>query len=81
MSAFPPEADIRQLIEHVCFVPEADIRATTRFLRVADAQNEPEPARGGVSFGTNHPGIIIEAAVRPARPERRIHIRRHAWSG
>jgi hypothetical protein len=26
MSALPPEADIRQRIEHVCFVPEADIR-------------------------------------------------------
>jgi hypothetical protein len=25
MSALPPEADIRQLIEHVCFVPETDI--------------------------------------------------------
>ena len=25
MSALPPEADIRQLIEHVCFVPKADI--------------------------------------------------------
>ena len=25
MSALPPEADIRQRIEHVCFVPEADI--------------------------------------------------------
>jgi hypothetical protein len=26
MSALPPEADIRQRIEHVCFVPKADIR-------------------------------------------------------
>ena len=26
MSALPPEADIRQRIEHVCFVPLADIR-------------------------------------------------------
>ena len=25
MSALPPEADIRQRIEHVCFVPIADI--------------------------------------------------------
>ena len=25
MSALPPEADIRQRIEHVCFVPQADI--------------------------------------------------------
>jgi hypothetical protein len=25
-SALPPKADIRQRIEHVCFVPEADIR-------------------------------------------------------
>jgi hypothetical protein len=25
MSALPPEADIRQRIEHVCFVPKADI--------------------------------------------------------
>ena len=27
MSALPPKADIRQRIEHVCFVPEADIQA------------------------------------------------------
>ena len=27
MSALPPKADIRQRIEHVCFVPEADIKA------------------------------------------------------
>ena len=26
MSALPPKADIRQRIEHVCFVPIADIR-------------------------------------------------------
>ena len=26
MSALPPKADIRQRIEHVCFVPEADVR-------------------------------------------------------
>ena len=26
MSALPPEADIRQRIEHVCFVPIADLR-------------------------------------------------------
>jgi hypothetical protein len=25
MSALPPKADIRQRIEHVCFVPQADI--------------------------------------------------------
>ena len=25
LSALPPEADIRQRIEHVCFVPSADI--------------------------------------------------------
>ena len=25
LSALPPKADIRQRIEHVCFVPEADI--------------------------------------------------------
>jgi hypothetical protein len=25
MSALPPKADIRQCIEQVCFVPEADI--------------------------------------------------------
>jgi hypothetical protein len=27
MSALPPIADIRQRIEHVCFVPKADINA------------------------------------------------------
>jgi hypothetical protein len=26
MSALPPKADVRQRIEHVCFVPIADIR-------------------------------------------------------
>jgi hypothetical protein len=25
MSALPPKADIRQRIEHVCFVPKADL--------------------------------------------------------
>jgi hypothetical protein len=25
MSALPPKADIRQRIEHVCFVPQADV--------------------------------------------------------
>ena len=30
MSALPPEADIRQRIEHVCFVPQADIRFDLR---------------------------------------------------
>jgi hypothetical protein len=32
MSALPPKADIRQRIEHVCFVPEADM------------MNGPDPA-------------------------------------
>jgi hypothetical protein len=27
MSALPPKADIRQRIEHVCYVPKADINA------------------------------------------------------
>jgi Protein of unknown function (DUF2853) len=30
MSALPPEADIRQRIKHVCFVPLADITAVTK---------------------------------------------------
>ena len=29
MSALPPKADIRQRIEHVCFVPIADARQVT----------------------------------------------------
>ena len=29
MSALPPIADIRQRIEHVCFVPIADIHSTS----------------------------------------------------
>ena len=28
MSALPPKADIRQRIEHVCFVPLADLART-----------------------------------------------------
>jgi hypothetical protein len=32
MSAFPPEADICQRIEHVCFVPIADIVQSRGFL-------------------------------------------------
>jgi hypothetical protein len=31
LSALPPKADIRQRIEHVCFVPEADCRPVHRF--------------------------------------------------
>jgi len=30
MSALPPKADIRQRIEHVCFVPIADISPQSR---------------------------------------------------
>jgi hypothetical protein len=30
MSALPPEADIRQRIEHVCFVPKADMAVVYR---------------------------------------------------
>ena len=30
MSALPPKADIRQRIEHVCYVPEADITLPSR---------------------------------------------------
>ena len=32
MSALPPEADMRQRIEHVCFVPKADIALTANAL-------------------------------------------------
>ena len=38
MSALPPEADIRQRIEHVCFVPSA---ALTFSLRLGVTPNEP----------------------------------------
>ena len=30
MSALPPEADIRQRFEHICFVPVTDIRHEAR---------------------------------------------------
>jgi hypothetical protein len=30
LSALPPKADIRQRIDHVCFVPLADIAITSR---------------------------------------------------
>ena len=35
MSALAPEADIRQRIEHVCFVPEPDIRLREITARLA----------------------------------------------
>jgi hypothetical protein len=34
MSALPPIADIRECIEHVCFVPEADITAMMEAVRL-----------------------------------------------
>jgi len=34
MSALPPTADIRQRIEHVCFVPLADILTSPHQVRV-----------------------------------------------
>jgi len=49
MSALPPKADIRQRIEHVCFVPEADV-----------TQSGPEPLINilkllfGVSIAVQH---------------------------
>jgi hypothetical protein len=33
MSALPPEADIRQRIEHVCFVPITDMLASASPIR------------------------------------------------
>ena len=47
MSALPPKADIRQRIEHVCFVPKADVTnvhwrlalgATASALRLQEGQ-------------------------------------------
>jgi hypothetical protein len=37
MSALPPKADIRQRIEHVCFVPEADYSAAHPILIVTES--------------------------------------------
>ena len=44
MSALPPKADIRQRIEHVCFVPKADIgrnRASERSVSAASTDDAP----------------------------------------
>jgi hypothetical protein len=48
MSALPPKADIRQRIEHVCFVPEADIDTGATllpgvYLTVTDGRAEAPP--------------------------------------
>ena len=41
MSALPPKADIRQRIEHACFVPLSDIRRVDgRLLAVDDAHQK-----------------------------------------
>ena len=47
MSALPPEADIRQRIEHVCFVPIADF----------DASHVPA-SRDLSSTGSERPGFV-----------------------
>jgi hypothetical protein len=50
-AALPPKADIRQRIEHVCFVPRADIvfgvsASTTQLSAVVDASGgSPQFAR------------------------------------
>ena len=44
MSALPPEADIRQRIEHVCFVPIADMASERRGL-CSDVTRRGSPKR------------------------------------
>jgi hypothetical protein len=53
MSALPPKADIRQRIEHVCFVPQAGI---------------PTPREGISGFGRNAGGETPELFQLVARP-------------
>jgi hypothetical protein len=47
MSALPPKADIRQRIEHVCFVPEAD----TELVRYRAKPRQKKPALPCFSLG------------------------------
>jgi len=48
MSALPPEADIRRLIEHVCFVPKADPprRPWCRIQSAGPSQSPPSVTAG-----------------------------------
>ena len=46
MSALPPKADIRQRIEHVCFVPQADIRRGQSMRAGRAAGMSPQSAHG-----------------------------------
>ena len=56
MSALPPKADIRQRIEHVCFVPEADItRAATGLCQA-------------VPTGCTSIALVSDMAVQIVRP-------------
>ena len=46
MSALPPEADIRQPIEHVRFVPKADMALVYRASKVTSGEPRKDPGAG-----------------------------------
>jgi len=53
MAALPPKADIRQRIEHVCFVPKADIRSYASLRTFPyDKQKRPEATPGSLKGNT-----------------------------
>jgi hypothetical protein len=52
MSALPPKADIRQRIEHVCFVPIADIRDSRAKLPCAIQKSGID--KPSIQIGRNH---------------------------
>jgi hypothetical protein len=58
MSALPPKADIRQRIEHVCFVPKADIGLWC-FL-------PPFLSAGRFSIFEARPTLVAWASLQPA---------------
>jgi hypothetical protein len=53
MSAFNPKADIRQRIEHVCFVPIADIDAAVLAAKRANQFSVCELGTFGVAIAPN----------------------------
>ena len=72
MSALPPEADIRRLIEHVCFVPRADPprRPWCRIQSAGPSQSPPSVTAGWDASRTARAGILQQTGnLLAAKPD------------
>ena len=74
MSAFPPEADIRQRVEHVCIVPKADSAGQP----LADASPHAISVRGPVDLiGSPLPCVRSGKGTNPAADQRSLATSSH----